>query len=140
MLGWYIPGLSELPLRNRLFSLLGEPFLRVFVFLISLGTFGYSFLFSYFRFVLVRVLGALHRGRARRRRRYQRVLAGRGGVARSAVAVLVARRCVCVETQGKHEWALSGLHLRFLIDYVRVFKGRSGLQDRIQAVLILRTG
>ena len=60
-----------------------------------------------FRFVCVRVLEARHRGRARRRRRCQRVLAGRGrGVARSAVAVLVARRRVCLETRGKHEWAL----------------------------------
>ena len=48
VLGWYIPGLSELPLRNRLLSLLAGPFLRVFVFSISLGTFGYFFLFSSF--------------------------------------------------------------------------------------------
>ena len=46
MLGWYIPGLSELPLRIRLLSLLAGPFLRVFVFSIYLGTFGYFFLFS----------------------------------------------------------------------------------------------
>ena len=35
-----------------------------------------------------------------------------------------------------HEWALSGLQLRFWIECVRVGKGRSGLQDNIQAVLI----
>ena len=34
-----------------------------------------------------------------------------GGGARSAVAVVVARRCVCLETQGMNEWTLSGLHL-----------------------------
>ena len=38
------------------------------------------------------------------------VLAGSGGIARSAVAVFVARRSVCLETRGRHEWALSGLH------------------------------
>ena len=38
-------------------------------------------------------------------------LAGRGGVARSAVAVFVASRRVCLETREKHEWALSVLHL-----------------------------
>ena len=59
----------------------------------------------------VRVLGARHRGRSRRRRGCQRVLAGKGGVATSVVAVFVARRRVCLETRGMHEWALSGLDL-----------------------------
>ena len=71
----------------------------------------FFFIFFYFRFVCVRVLGARHRGRARRRRGCQRVLAGGGGVAKSTVAVFVPRRPVCLETRGKHEWALSGLHL-----------------------------
>ena len=61
------------------------------------------------------------------------------GVARSAVAVFVARHRVSVETRGKHEWALSGLHLLNSIEYVRVYRGRSGLKDTIQAVLIFAT-
>ena len=138
MLGWYIPGLSELPLGNRLPLLLAGPSQRFFIFSISPGTFGSFFLFFFVRFVCVRVVGARHRGRARRRRGYQRLLAGRGGVARSAVAVFVARRCVCLETRGKHEWALSSLHL-WVIEYVRVYMGRSGLQDSIQAVLLFAT-
>ena len=48
MLGWYIPGLSELPLGNRLLLLLSGPFQRFFVFSISLGTFSPVSLFSYF--------------------------------------------------------------------------------------------
>ena len=48
VLGWYIPGLSELPLGNRLPLLLGGPFQRFFVFSISLGIFGPFFLFSSF--------------------------------------------------------------------------------------------
>ena len=58
------------------------------------------------------VVGARQRWRARRRRGCRWMLAGRGGVARSAVAVFVARRRVCLETQGKHEWALFCLHLK----------------------------
>ena len=50
VLGWYIPGLSELPLGDRLLSLLGGPFQRVFVFSISPGTF---IPFSLFPFFLV---------------------------------------------------------------------------------------
>ena len=48
MLGWYIPGLSELPLGNRLLLLLAGLFQRFFVFSISLGTLGYFFLFFSF--------------------------------------------------------------------------------------------
>ena len=51
----------------------------------------------------MRVLRARHRGRARRRRGCQRLLAGRGGAARSTVAVSVARRRVCLETRWKQE-------------------------------------
>ena len=51
-----------------------------------------------FRFGCVRVLQARQHGRARHRRGCQRVVGGRGGVARSAVAVFVARRPVCLET------------------------------------------
>ena len=72
----------------------------------------------------VGVLGALHGGRARRRRRYQRVLAARGGVAKSAVAVFMASDGLCLDTRGKHERALSGLLVRFrlytMYEYVRV--------------------
>ena len=88
----------------------------------------------------MRVLGARHRGRAQRRRGCQRVLASRGGVERSAVAAFVPRRRVCLETRGKHEWALSDLHLLNSIEYVRVYQGISGLQGKIQAVLIFATG
>ena len=90
--------------------------------------------------MFVRVLRARHRGRARRRRGCQRVLAGGGGVAESAVAAFVPGRRVPLETLGMHEWGLSGLRLCFLIEYARVLKGRSGLQDKIQAVLIFATG
>ena len=137
MLGWYIPGLSELSLGNRLLLLLAGPFQRFFVFtIISLGTFSF-FSFFLFRFVCVRVLRARHRGRARHRRGCQRVLAGRAGVARSAVAVFVPRRPVCLETRGKHEWALSGL----LVYYVRVYRVRFNMKMKIknQAVLIFAT-
>ena len=98
------------------------------------------FPYFFFRFVCVRVLGARHRGRARRRRGCQRVLAGRGGVARSVVAALVARRRVCLDTRGKHECALSGLHLHNSTEYVRVYKGLPGLRGNILAVLIFATG
>ena len=70
-----------------------------------------SVLSSFFCFVCLRVLRARPRERARRRRGCQRVLASRGGVARSAVAAFVPRRRVCLETRGMHEWALSRLHL-----------------------------
>ena len=93
----------------------------------------------FFRFVCVRVLRARHRGQARRRRGCQRVLTGREGFARSAGAVSVDRRCVCLETRGMHEWALFGLHLCFFIEFVRVYKGHWVLQDNIQAVLIFAT-
>ena len=36
-----------------------------------------------------------------------------GGVARSAVAVFVARRRVCLEIRGNHEWALPGFLVWF---------------------------
>ena len=48
MLGWYIPGISELPLGNRPLSVLAGLFQRVFVFSISLGTLGPFSLFSSF--------------------------------------------------------------------------------------------
>ena len=63
VLGWYIPGLSELPLRNRLPSLLGGPFQRLFVFSVSLGTLGPFFPFFFLRFVCLCVLRVRHRGR-----------------------------------------------------------------------------
>ena len=47
VLGWYIPGLSELPLGNRLILLLAGRFQRIFVFFISLGGFGYVCLFYF---------------------------------------------------------------------------------------------
>ena len=99
-----------------------------------------SFLtFCFFRFVCVRVLRVRHRGRAWHRRGCQWVLAGRGGVARSAVADFVARRRVCLETRRKHDWALSGLLMWFWLYYVRVYKGRCDTQNKIQAVLIFAT-
>ena len=64
------------------------------------------------------------------------MVAGRGGVARSAVAALVARRRVCLETRGRHEWALSGLLMWFRLYYVRAYKSPCDMQNRIQAVLI----
>ena len=102
VLGWYIPGLSELPLGNRLALLLGGPSKRALCFLHFL--LALSVLFARTR--------STAQGRARRRRGCQRVLAGRGG---TAVAAFVAGRCVCLETRGKHQWALTGLHLRFRI-------------------------
>ena len=47
---------------------------------------------------------------------------------------------MCLETRGKNGWALSGLHLHNSVEYVRVYKGRSGLQVKIQAVLIFAIG
>ena len=146
-LGWYIPGLPELPLGNRL-SLVHAGFLyRFFVFSIYFSChFRLCFFsFFFFRFVCmracVRVLGARHRGRVRRCRGCQRVLACRGRITRSAVAVFVAGRCVCLATRGVHESALSGLHtyLWFSIEYLRAFKDRLGLQEHIQAMLTFAT-
>ena len=74
-----------------------------------------SYAISVFFFLLsfrVRVLEARHRGRARRRRGCQLMLAGRARVARSAIAVFAARRRACLETRGNNEWAPSGLHLK----------------------------
>ena len=88
VLGWYIPGLSELPLEHHLLRLLAGESL---------------FYFFFFRLVPVRVPRARHRGRARLCRGCQRVLAGKGGVGRSAVAVCMARRHVSIEIRGKHE-------------------------------------
>ena len=121
MLGWYIPGLSELPLGNRLLLL---PFSAILCFLHFSWHFQSFFPFFFVRFVCVRVLRIRQCGRARHRRGCQRVVAGREGFARSAVAVLVARRRVCLETRGKHEWALSGLLMWSRLYYVRVDKGR----------------
>ena len=136
MLGWYIPGLLELPTSKPPPFITCRTFpavLRVLVFIFALSV------MFFFRFVCVRVLRARHRGRAQRRRGCQRVLPGRGGVARSAIAVFVPRRRVCLETRGKHEWALSGLHLWSWIEYVPVYEGRSGPQNNIRAVLIFAT-
>ena len=90
------------PIGESLPFITSRTFPAVFCFSIPLGRFQPFFPFFFFRFVCVRVLGARHRGRARRRRGCQRALAGRGGVARNAVAVFVARRSVCLETRGKH--------------------------------------
>ena len=80
--------------------------------LLYLGTSVRFFLFSSFvSCACVRVFESWHRGRARRRRGCQRVLAGRGGFARSAVAVFVARYCLWLETRGVHESCLADLHL-----------------------------
>ena len=110
--------------------------------LLFIGTFGSFFLFPFllFRFLCVRVLGARHQGRARRRRECQRVLAGKGGVkgARSALSCLGVAWASRHE-RGKHEWVLSRLHLSNSIEYVGVHRSRSGLRDNIQAVLIFAT-
>ena len=103
VLGWYVPGLSELPLGNRLLLLAG-PCQRFSVCSISLGTFSPFF---FFRFVSVRVVRARHRGRARHRRGCHRVVAGRGGVARSAVAV----SWIGVKCASRHEGSMNGLCL-----------------------------
>ena len=140
VLGWYIPGLSELPLQNRLPSLLAGPFQLFVAFCISLGTLGPFFVVSsfvscacvYSEYGIVGETGAV---------------AGvcgcwrvGGGVGRSAVATIVPRCRVCLKTRVMLEWALSGLHLWCLIEYVGVFKGSSGLQDKIQVLLIFATG
>ena len=83
---------------------------------------------------------ARHRGRARRRRGCQRVLSGRGGVKRSAVAAFVPRCRVCLETRGKHEWALPGLHLPNSIEYVRVIRFVRHCKVRFKRCLFLRPG
>ena len=102
------------PLRSP--SWKSPPFItcRTFPVVLCFLHFSWHFRFFFpffFRFVCGRVLGARHGGRARHRRGCQRVTADRGGVKRSAVAVFVPRRLVSLETRGKHEWALSGLHL-----------------------------
>ena len=86
-------------------------FPAVLCFLNFSGHFQSLFPLFFFCFVCVRVLGAQHRGRARRLRGCERMLASRGGIARSAAAVFVVRRFACLETRGMHTWALSGLHL-----------------------------
>ena len=126
MLDWYIPGISELPLGRRLLLLLA-------------GESSFSFFCFLFYFVYVRVPRARHRGRARCRCGVQRALAGRGRGGRNAVAALVARRRVPIKTRGKHEWDLSGLLVRSWIGYVRVYKGRFGSQNTVQAKLIFAT-
>ena len=50
-----------------------------------------------------------------------------------------SRRRVCLETRGKHEWALSGLLMWFRLYYVRVYKGRRDMQNNVEAVLMLAT-
>ena len=62
VLGWYVPGLSKLPLRNRLPSLLAGPFVRVFC-LLPFSWHSRCFLpFFFFRFVCACVLRVRHRG------------------------------------------------------------------------------
>ena len=138
VLGWYIPGLSELP---RTWESLHFITCRTFPADLCVLHFSWRsrFFFPFFlifRFVCVRVLVALHCGRARRRRGYQRVLVGREVVETSAVAVFVPRRRVCLETQGKHEWTLPGLLVWFRLYYVRVYNVRFDMQNKVQAVLI----
>ena len=112
VLGWYIPGLSELPLRNRLPSLLEGPSLRVFIFSLPLGTLCAFFLVSSFVSCAcvyseydtagepgaVAGVGGCWRVEGGCRERVRRFRA-------------CSRRRVCLETRGEHEWALSGLHL-----------------------------
>ena len=139
MLGWYIPGLSELPLGSSLLSLLAGPFQRVFVFSISLGTLGP---FSFFSSSVSCACVYSKYGTAGERGTVAGVSGWwwvEGGVARSAVAVFVARRRVCIETRGKHEWALSGLLMWFRLYYARVCKGRFDMQKVNQEVPIFAT-
>ena len=95
MFGWYIPGISELPLGHRLLLLLGRENLFSIVLL----------------FVLCACVYPEH-GTAGE----PGAIAGvsgcwrvEGGEGRSAVVVFVARRRVSIESRGKHEWALLGL-------------------------------
>ena len=97
------------------------------------------FPFFFFRFVCVRVLGARHRGRAMRRRGCQRMLAGKGGFARSAVVVFVAWRRVCLETRRKHEWAPSGLHLKNRLNMYELIRVLRDCKIRFKRSLFLRT-
>ena len=134
-------------------------FQRFVILSISPGT-SSPFSFFFFRFVCVLVLGARHRWRGRRRHGYQRVLVGSGRVARSTIVVFMARQCVCLETRGDrfglvqvltfdrtnqqrpplHRLCLASNVVLFRIEYVQRFTGRSGLQEKIQAVLNLATG
>ena len=50
------------------------------------------------------------------------MVAGRGEVARSAVAVFVAKRCVCPDKRGEHECALSDLLVWFRFYYVELIR------------------
>ena len=68
------------------------------------------------------------------------MLAGREGVARTAVAAFGPRRRVCLETRGMHERAMSGPPFMTFDRVCTSYKGRSGSQDNIQAVLIFATG
>ena len=81
------------------------------------SAFSYSFSYEYsgvayiseeilLPFVCMRVLKAQHHGRARRRGRCQRVLTGRGGVGRMAVASLMVGRLVFLETRENRERAV----------------------------------
>ena len=112
MLGWYIPALSELPLRNRLLLLLTcrtSPAVLCFAPFNPLGTLGPFSLFL-FHFMCVRLLRPRHGERAWRRYGRQRMLTG----SRSEVAAFVTRRRVCLDTRGMHKRALSGLNLMIL--------------------------
>ena len=109
MLGWYIPGPSELPLEHRLLPLLAEPFQRFFVFSIN---FALSIMFSFFFGSCACVYSehgtAGEPGAVAGVSGCGRIQGGSGG---ARFAVFVARRRVFIETQGKHAWALSGLLL-----------------------------
>ena len=73
-----------------------------------------SFLPSFlFRFVCVRVLRVRHRGQSRRRRGCQRVLSGRAGVARSAVAA----SCLGVACASRHDGCMNRLCLAPICDF-----------------------
>ena len=87
-------------------------FQRFFVFSISLGTFGCFSPFASFvpcACVYSELGTAGEPGAVAGVSGCWRV---EGGVARNAVAVFVVRRRACLEIRGKHEWALSGLHLQ----------------------------
>ena len=103
VLDWYIPGLSELPLGNRLRLLHAGPFQRFFVLSISLAL-SVILLFFLRSFRVVRVLGARHRGRARRRCGCQRVEGG----SKERGHRLRAKGVACAS---RHEGSVNGICL-----------------------------
>ena len=121
-----LPGISELPLRHRLLLLLAGEIIFS------------SFLLSFC--VRARTQSTAPRASPSP----SRVSAGTGGWREgwgSEAAVFVPRRRVSFETRGLREWALFGLLVRGWIKYVpvRASKGRLGLQNKIQGVLIFAT-